>query len=314
MSSHLRHLLHAAVISFTLVAAGCLGEASVFEDPNTEVGDPDGDDGTRQVSYNFGVGSQVQVCNVSSGLNNRSGPGSGYMVLRVLSSGTQGQVVQQSGSWFKLDLSGGQLGWSYGKYLCLVSNAPPPPSNPPPSNPPPSNPPPSNPPPSNPGGQSSYDVSRQGIINTCKAYVGYSYWWGGAKFPAPWDAQGKDKGKCYSSTSSGHKGLHGADCSGFAAKVWQVSAAMPFSTNKHPYSTYDFYYGSAAWSKISRSSAQMADALVYRSGSSGHVVIFEQGDPWGQSWTYEARGCSWGVVHNLRSLSSSYQARKRSGV
>ncbi len=57
-----------------------------------------------------------------------------------------------------------------------------------------------------------------------------------------------------------------------------------------------------------------ADAMVYRSGSGGHVLIYEKGDVWGSAWTYEARGCSYGVVHNLRSVSSSYRARRRSGI
>jgi hypothetical protein len=294
------------IVALILALGGCIGEATVFEDPVTDIGDPEDEDGTRQVAYNLPNGSQVEVCNVSSGLNNRSGPSSKYMVLRVLKRGTRASVQKRSGNWFYLDLAN-KYGWSYGKYLCLVSN--PPPSAPPPSNPPPSNPPPA------PSPHAKFDVSRQGIINTAKAYVGYSYWWGGAKFPAPWDNPGsKSKGKCYSASYSGHSGVHGADCSGFAAKVWQVTPAMPFSQNKHPYSTYNFYHGKNYWSHISRSSTKMGDALVYRHSSGGHIVIYEKGDPWGQTWAYEARGCSWGVVHNLRSFSSSYRSRKRNGV
>ena len=149
-----------------------------------------------------------------------------------------------------------------------------------------------------------------GIINACNAFVGFSYWWGGGRLKVG----GKDYGKCYSPTYSGHKGSYGADCSGFVAKVWQLSAAMPFDKNLHPYSTYHFYNHKSHWSHISRGSTKRADAMVYRSGSGGHVLIYEKGDVWGSAWTYEARGCSYGVVHNLRSVSSSYRARRRSGI
>jgi hypothetical protein len=64
---------------------------------------------------------------------------------------------------------------------------------------------------------------------------------------------------------------------------------------------------------ISRDDATRADAMVYRSGGSGHIVLVESGDPWGQQWVYEARGCSYGVVHDLRTLSTSYKAIRRSG-
>jgi hypothetical protein len=56
------------------------------------------------------------------------------------------------------------------------------------------------------------------------------------------------------------------------------------------------------------------DALVYRSGSGGHIFIYESGDGWGSMWTYEARGCSYGIVHNLRTAGSTYKAIRRSGV
>lgn len=275
------------------------------EDPEaTEFGDPEVEEGTYSTftTYNLPVGAQVDVCHVSVGLNNRSGPGSGYMVLRVLSAGTRAKTIQKSGSWYKLDLSGGSTGWSYGKYLCVVSSS----STPTPATPMQPAPSPS---------PSGYGLNRDGIINTCKAFVGFSYWWGGAAFPNPWDnPQSKSKGKCYSSTSSGHSGTYGADCSGFVGKVWQIPSALPFTSNRHPYSTYNYYHGANYWSHISRSSAVRADAMVYRGSTGGHVLIYEKGDPWGSAWTYEARGCSWGVVHNLRTISSSYQARRRNGV
>jgi hypothetical protein len=55
--------------------------------------------------------------------------------------------------------------------------------------------------------------------------------------------------------------------------------------------------------------------LVHRDASSGHITLVESTtDPYGQLWLYEARGCSTGVVHDLRSLDSSYIAIRREGL
>jgi hypothetical protein len=44
-------------------------------------------------------------------------------------------------------------------------------------------------------------------------------------------------------------------------------------------------------------------------------MLFESGaDPWGSIWTYEARGCSTGVVHNLRVAPAQYIAIRREGL
>jgi Bacterial SH3 domain len=305
----MKQLLSAAATPLLLVyLSACVGQAGALEEERQLTGgDPEQIDGSRQISYHFAPGTQVEVCNVRNGLNNRSGPSTGYMVLRVLPPGASAVVRKQSGSWFYIELGGARFGWSYGHYLCSAGPQPHPPVPAPPT--------PSNPTPSNPGNSGGFGLSRDGIINTAKAYVGFSYWWGGARFPAPWDNPGaKDKGKCYSSSYSGHSGSYGADCSGFASKVWQLPNALPFDQKKHPYSTYHFYNQSNYWNHIDRGQAKRADAMVYRSGSSGHILIYESGSPWGQAWTYEARGCSYGVVHNLRSISSSYRARRRHGV
>mgnify|MGYP003338771557 CR=1 FL=1 len=37
-----------------------------------------------------------------------------------------------------------------------------------------------------------------------------------------------------------------------------------------------------------------ADAMNYRSGGSGHIFIYEKGDPWGSLYAYECKGCSAG--------------------
>ncbi len=56
-----------------------------------------------------------------------------------------------------------------------------------------------------------------------------------------------------------------------------------------------------------------ADALVYHSGSAGHVFVYGSGDGWGSMYAYECKGCSYGCVYNLRTASSSYHGIRRSG-
>lgn len=294
-----------AIVAALLLGLGaCSGDVGgvVQEDPASAAGQADPEPGPGEelgtmTNYNLPIGAEVEVCRVNHGLNNRSGPSTGYMVLRVLHRGERARTLRRSGNWYRLD-AGGRIGWSYGRYLCQVS-APAPLPTPSPSPTPTPSP-----------STGNIDVSRDGIINASRAFVGFSYWWGGAAFRIGSTALGK----CYSSTYGGHSGSYGADCSGFVGKVWQLPGAMPFERNLHPYSTYHFYNQTNHWNHISRSSTQRADALVYRSGGSGHIVIYERGDAWGQAWTYEARGCSYGVVHNLRSISSSYRARRRHGI
>jgi hypothetical protein len=53
---------------------------------------------------------------------------------------------------------------------------------------------------------------------------------------------------------------------------------------------------------------------VHRDGGSGHIALVESAtDPFGAVWLYEARGCATGVVHDLRTLDSSYIAIRRDG-
>ncbi len=164
-------------------------------------------------------------------------------------------------------------------------------------------------------------MSREEIICLAQSGVGFSYWWGHGAWcrnecsPDFSCGRGSCSGSCPSCT---HTGNYGADCSGFVAKVWQVPGPSPTSTNSHPYSTRDFRCSSIHWSQIDKRNIEIADALVYREGgcpgSSGHVMIYERGDPWGYSWTYEARGCSYGIVHNNRSVSSEYIAIRRNNL
>jgi len=153
-------------------------------------------------------------------------------------------------------------------------------------------------------------MTRDQIINMATPAVDYSYWWGHGCWRTDGTQHGSCSGSCPSCT---HSGSYGADCSGYVAKVWQVPSPSPVETNSHPYSTESFRYSTTHWSQISRDDAQRGDAFVYRNAGNtgGHIVLHDSGDPWGSVWTYEARGCSYGIVHNLRTLSSSYVAIKR---
>lgn len=252
-----------------------------------------GTDDSAEMSFvtSLAVGDTARVCNTGSdGLRQRTGPGTGYSILRVMPEGTSVKILARSSDWYRNDW-GGRVGWSHGAYLCLVSSGGGGGST---------------------GGGGGFDapLSRDGVIQVSKAAVGFSYWWGGGAFAA-----GGAHGACYGSCPGcSHSGQYGGDCSGFAAKAWMLPEAMPMSANRHPFSTYHFRYQSNHWSSLSRGSTARADALVYNTNGAGHIVIFESGDPWGSMWTYESRGCSYGVVHNVRTCSSSYVARRRSGI
>lgn len=144
--------------------------------------------------------------------------------------------------------------------------------------------------------------------------VGYSYWWGGAR----WDPSGAttgNKGACTGTCPDcGHSGTYGADCSGFVAKVWQIPAwNTDLTKNAHPYSTYVFVNAKYEWKDVARDAIKKADALVYNQNGSGHIMLYESGDAWGQLWSYESRGCSVGIVHNLRTVPDKYKAIRRDG-
>lgn len=150
------------------------------------------------------------------------------------------------------------------------------------------------------------------ILARAKLAVGYSYWWG----HGAWRSDGINHGSCSGNCPNcSHGGAYGADCSGFIAKVWQVPSSSALATDAHPYSTDDFYSTSLHWQHIGRADVAPGDAMVYRSGSSGHILLVESADdPYGDIWMYEARGCSTGVVHDMRSLGSSYHVIRRDNL
>jgi hypothetical protein len=150
------------------------------------------------------------------------------------------------------------------------------------------------------------------IFDRAKSAVGYSYWWG----HGAWRTDGSNQGSCSGTCPScDHSGSYGADCSGFVAKVWQVPSASALGVDEHPFSTYNFYNEQTYWAQIDRATLAPADALVRRDATSGHIALVDSAsDPYGSIWLYEARGCATGVVHNLRSVDSSYRAIRRDGL
>jgi hypothetical protein len=152
-------------------------------------------------------------------------------------------------------------------------------------------------------------MTRQQIRDLGHTGLGYSYWWGHAR----WRLDGQQRGSCAGScpNSCTHSGSYGADCSGYVGKAWQVPDPSDVTRDWHPYSTWHFVNQRDHWSAISRGSCALSDALVYNESGAGHIVLFESGDPWGYPTVTEARGCVYGVVRNSRSFASKYGCIRR---
>jgi hypothetical protein len=138
-------------------------------------------------------------------------------------------------------------------------------------------------------------ITRESIIQYAKTGVGCPYVWGGTC----WDPN--------------NKSWKGADCSGYVTKCWQVpSASASTACLSHFYSTDSYYNGSDHWTAIDRSELLLADSLVYRSGGSGHIVLFEAFTSTSGCYkVYEARGTSYGIVYREKCPDSTYKARRR---
>jgi uncharacterized protein YgiM (DUF1202 family) len=234
------------------------------------------------VSGSVSVGSKLKT---TANLNFRTGPSTGYKVIRVLAQGTTVEVVQSSPSngFYKVKHSG-TTGWAHGGYMQVVSSS------------------------------STSTSKRDAAVSRAKAGVGFSYWWGHARW-RPSGPTSSTKGSCSGSCPScSHSGSYGADCSGYVGKIWQVpSGNNDLTYDWHPYSTANFVKSSSLWSTVSRSNLKKADALVYNSNGAGHIVLYESGNGWGSMWAYECKGCSAGCVRNLRTASSAYKGIRRSG-
>jgi hypothetical protein len=273
---------------------GCVGELAPDID-FIDVGDPEelpGAPENEDILYasDSAPGDNARVCTTSNdGLRQRSGPGTGYAVVRVMPEDSTVKILERSGVWLKNDW-GCLIGWSHTGYLCKVEG-------------PVQQPEPTQPDGRDIGGGYTAVLSRDGVVALARSMTGFSYWWGGARFRA-----GGAAGACYGSCPScSHSGSYGADCSGFVNKAWMVEDSMPMDQNKHgPASSYWYSAGNS----IPRSSLAKADVLV----RNGHMFLYVGGDPWGSLQVCEAKGCAYRTACNTRTASSSYRAIRRQGL
>jgi uncharacterized protein YraI len=245
-------------------------------------------------SATLAVGQNARV--IANSLNLRSGPGTSNSILLAMPCGTEVAVVggPTNGWWNVKD--GATTGWSSGSYLVAASAFDPSVCGGDGGG----------------GGDAATGSTVADIFARAKLGVGYSYYWGHGSWRSDGQTIGSCSGTCPSCT---HTGQYGADCSGFVAKVWQVPSPSPITTDLHPYSTVNFFNDTTHWSKVDRTTIQPADALTYNANGAGHIMLFESGsDPWGNIWTYEARGCATGIVHNLRVAGTEYIAIRREGL
>jgi uncharacterized protein YraI len=278
--------------------SGCAAPTGGSSGPSSTelVGADDSGDGTAAESVlgSLAVGSTLKA---TANVNLRSGPSTSNSIYHVVPTGSIVTVVASDPkNGFYNVKHNGVVGWSFGTYYDLVSGGAPPPSGGGGTPPPPSSGP------------------RDNAIARAKEGVGFSYWWGHGRW-LPGGPTSSSKGSCSGSCPScSHSGNYGADCSGYVGKIWQVpSSNSDVTVDEHPYSTASFVSDTSQWTTVSRGAVQPADALVYNSGGAGHIFLFESGDGWGSMWTYEAKGCSYGIVHDLRTASTAYHAIQRAG-
>ena len=285
--------LKTGFLAAAVVLAGCAGTVT-DTDSDLMTGAEDGA-GTVAAELSSGVSIGTRLKTTTS-LNLRTGAGTGYRVRLVIPAGATVTTVNRTtpvGGWYNIKYNG-VTGWSYGSYLKVASSGG-----------------------SSGGGSSGGSITshnRDGAVARAKSGVGFSYWWGHAAWN-PGGPTSSTKGSCYGSCPScRHYGSKGADCSGYVAKLWQVPSSNTSLTHDwHPYSTASFASDSSLWHGVRRSSIRRGDAMNYHSGGHGHVFLFESGDGWGSMWAYEAKGCSYGIRHNIRTASSAYRGIARAG-
>jgi MYXO-CTERM domain-containing protein len=141
-------------------------------------------------------------------------------------------------------------------------------------------------------------ITRDKIIDIAKTGVGSPYVWGGTC----WDPKNRHS--------------KGADCSGYVTKDWQIpKASAVTSCVAHYYSTSTFLNSSTHWSSVSKSSMLKGDALVYNTGSHGHIVLFESYTKTSGCYNvYEARGSAYGIIHRVKCPESYYHGRRRHNI
>lgn len=291
--------LQLTILGVAMALVGCAGTAGdTAADGEVLSGAEEYGTLSSALSSGVAIGSTLKT---TANLNLRTSPSMSAQVRLVIPQGgrvTTVNTAQPSGGWYNVKYNG-VVGWSYGAYLDLVSQPSTPGAGP------------ATPPPSTGSGAA---VSRDAAISRAQSGVGFSYWWGHGRW-LPNGATSSNKGYCSGSCPNcSHSGSYGADCSGYVAKAWGIPANnMDLTIDSHPYSTATFVGSGSNWSSVSRSGVVRGDALVYNQNGAGHIFLYESGDAWGSVWAYEARGCSYGIVHNLRTVSSAYKAIKRAG-
>jgi hypothetical protein len=150
-------------------------------------------------------------------------------------------------------------------------------------------------------------ITRSEILSRAAAGVGFSYWWRHGRWNWQHTNLGSCSGNCPNCT---HSGSYGADCSGYVAKCWDVGSSRDITVDEHPFVASQFSRNGPYWRVIQRSELQGGDAL----GSSSHVVLFDSFGSGGMYWVYEARGCSYGIVHRQRSCGSGYTPVRRNNL
>lgn len=283
--------LRLTVLSVSLAMMGCAGTAGdTATDGELLAGAEEYGTLSSELSSGVALGSTLRT---TANLNLRTSPSMSAQVRLVIPQGatvTTVNVSQPSGGWYNVKYNG-VTGWSYGSYLNLVSQ------------------------PSTGGGTTQPTSStRDAAIARARGGVGFSYWWGHGRW-VNGGLTSSNKGVCTGSCPNcSHSGGYGADCSGYVGKIWQVpSSNNDPSIDSHPYSTISFVGSNSQWSTVSRSNAVRGDALVYNQNGAGHIFLYESGDSWGSMWAYEAKGCSYGIQHNLRTASSAYKVIRRAG-
>jgi hypothetical protein len=287
MSTSLRTVFTVAASAVFAIAMTACAPPGVEPDTESLVGaDETVETNDDALSGSIAVGTQlVSTTNV----NLRTGPSTSKTILHVVPEGSTVTVESATpdGGWYKIKHNG-TVGWSFGQYYKIKdTGAPPAPSG---------------------GG------ARGDAINRARSAVGFSYYWGHGRF-LDTGPTSSNKGSCSGSCPDcSHSGSYGGDCSGLAAKVWQVPGTnTSLSTDSHPYSTIDFNKDNSKWSTVSRANVQSADAMVYNSNGAGHIFIYDKGDGWGSMYAYECKGCAAGCVAGYRTAGSAYHAIRKAG-
>jgi cell wall-associated NlpC family hydrolase len=248
------------------------------------------DDGADAGAVDPGAWTAGTKVRATADLNLRDAPSTSGAILRVIPTGSLVTILDpkpQNGTWWNVEFDGVR-GWVSGKYLEADK-------------------------PVGPASGLDGPASPTNALSRARAVVGFSYWWGGGAWLGT-GVTSATAGTCTGNCGAcSHTGSYGADCSGMVAKAWQYGN-KDLAVNSHPYNTGAFVVPKAGyWSDVSRAALHPGDALVYSTGSEGHIVLWEKGDGWGVSTVYECKGCSYGCVHDARTFTSAYKAIRRDG-